>query len=207
MKIQTAEFVISAASPRQFPSPVLPEVAFAGKSNVGKSSLINSLLQRKDLVKTSGTPGKTRLINFFNINGRFLLVDLPGYGFAKVPVAVKAQWEALVSAYLLNRAETLGVVMILDARHSPTDLDRVMKEMLDRAGLPCLMVANKVDKLKRSRLNPNLKTIANDLRLSEIPLAYSASTHAGRPELWRRLEAWLTGGEGGRAQLAGRSSG
>lgn len=200
MKIQTAEFVISAASPRQFPSPVLPEVAFTGKSNVGKSSLINSLLHRKGLVKTSGTPGKTRLINFFNINKRFLLVDLPGYGFARVPDQVKSQWEALVSAYLLNRAETLGVVMILDARHPPTDLDRVMKKLLDKAGLPCLMVANKIDKLKRSQLIPKLKTIAGDLRLAENPLAYSASTHAGRPELWRHLEAWLTGRDGGPGQ-------
>lgn len=192
MKIQTAEFLISAASPRQFPSPVLPEVAFAGKSNVGKSSLINSLLNRKGLVKTSSTPGKTRLINFFSINNTFNLVDLPGYGFTKVPVAVKAQWEDLVSAYLLNRPETLGVVMIVDARHLPTQLDRVMKDMLDRAGLPCLMVANKVDKLKRSRVTPNLKAIADELRLPEPPLAYSANTHSGRTELWRRLEAWLT---------------
>ena len=204
MKIQTAESVISAASPSQFPAPILPEVAFAGKSNVGKSSLINSLPHRKGLVKTSGTPGKTRLINFFNINGRFHLVDLPGYGFAKVPFEVKAQWEALVSAYLLNRAETLGVVMILDARHPPTDLDRVMKKMLDRVGLPCLMVANKVDKLKRSQLKPNLKTIANDMQLSEIPLAYSANTHAGRPQLWERLESWLTGAEGGGAREPSR---
>lgn len=194
MKIQTAEFLISAASPRQFPSPVLPEVAFAGKSNVGKSSLINSLLHRKGLVKTSSTPGKTRLINFFSINNTFHLVDLPGYGFAKVPVEVKAQWGDLVNAYLLNRPETLGVVMIVDARHLPTQLDRVMKEMLDRAGLPCLMVANKVDKLKRSRLAPNLKAIADELRLPENPLAYSANTHSGRTELWRRLEQWLTGG-------------
>lgn len=178
-------------------------MAFAGKSNVGKSSLINSLLRRKGLVKTSGTPGKTRLINFFSINGRFLLVDLPGYGFAKVPLQVKAQWQALVSAYLLDRAETLGVVMILDARHPPTELDRVMKKMLDRAGLPCLMVANKVDKLKRSQLQLKLKSIAHDLRLSEIPLAYSASTHSGRPELWGRLEAWLTGGGRRARRVAG----
>ena len=193
MKIQTAEFVISAASPPQFPHSLLPEVAFSGKSNVGKSSLINSLLHRKNLVKTSGTPGKTRMINFFRINGRFHLVDLPGYGFAKVALPVKEQWEALVSAYLLNRPALRGVVMIVDVRHRPAELDRKMKAMLERAGLPCLMVANKADKLTRSGLSSQLRVIESEFGLPAPPLAYSAQHHTGRPQLWERLDDWISG--------------
>lgn len=191
MKIQSAEFVISAATLGQFPPPLLPEVAFAGKSNVGKSSLINSMLNRKHLVKTSATPGKTRQINFFRINGNFLLVDLPGYGFAKVARPVRAQWERLVGDYLLQRPAVRGVVMIVDARHAPTELDLQMKAMLEQAGLPSLVVANKADKLSRSRLASQLREIPRVLGMSGAPLAYSAVEHTGRPELWRRLDAWL----------------
>ena len=195
MKIQTADFVISAASPRQFPPPLLPEVAFAGKSNVGKSSLINSLLNRKNLVKTSGTPGKTRLINFFKINGHFHLVDLPGYGFARVAREVKDEWEALVSAYLMERPGLRGVVMIVDSRHGPTGLDGQMKSLLEGAGLPYLVVANKADKLGRSALGTQLREIATVLALPSAPMAYSAQKHTGRPELWAQLEDWLASRE------------
>ena len=191
MKIKTADFVISAASPRQFPPPLLPEVAFAGKSNVGKSSLINSLLNRKHLVKTSSTPGKTRMINFFNINEHFHLVDLPGYGFARVAREMKEEWEALVSAYLLERKALQGVVMIVDARHDPTGLDAQMQSLLEKAGLPYLVVANKTDKLSRATLGKHLRNIASVLALTGQPLAYSAQLNTGRPELWAQLESWL----------------
>lgn len=191
MKIQSAEFVISAAAPHQFPHPFLPEVAFAGKSNVGKSSLINSLLNRKNLVKTSATPGKTRLINFFKINEIFHLVDLPGYGFAKVPLAVKAQWEALVNAYLDQRQALRGVVMIVDVRHPPAELDLLMKGMLEHTGQPYLIVANKSDKLSKSQLSKRLRELRSELGLSSPPLAYSAQDHTGRPELWRHVQNWL----------------
>ncbi len=117
MKIVSAEFLISAVSPEQFPPPYVPEIAFLGKSNVGKSSLINVLLNRKHLVKTSGTPGKTRAINFFLINGRFRFVDLPGYGFAKGPEAERRAWKGLSESYLSGREALRGVVMIVDARH------------------------------------------------------------------------------------------
>lgn len=193
MKIKSAEFVLSAASPRQFPPSVIPEVAFVGKSNVGKSSLINSLLNRKKLVKTSSTPGKTQMINFFLINDVFHLVDLPGYGFAKTPENVRKGWEALIEAYLLNRAELRGVVMIVDARHAPGKLDLRMREMLVRSGLACLTVANKIDKLKRSQAQAHLRTVRASMALDDPPLAYSAQNHTGRPQLWGQLESWLSG--------------
>ena len=117
MKIHSAEFVVGAVSPKQFPTPFLPEVAFLGKSNVGKSSLINTLLNRKRLVKTSGTPGKTREINFFLINGNFRFVDLPGYGFSRVAKSQKQHWQQLIESYLRNRTGLQGLVLILDARY------------------------------------------------------------------------------------------
>jgi GTP-binding protein len=191
MKIVSAEFIQSAVSPRGFPPPFLPEVAFAGKSNVGKSSLINALLNRKRLVKTSSVPGKTQAVNFFLINGTFRFVDLPGYGFAKVPQAVRKSWEGLVTSYLEGRACLRGVVVILDARHEPGPLDQQMKGWLDAAGLEVLYVANKVDKLKRAQVQPHLAMIAAALALPAPPLACSAQDGTGRPEIWRQLSAWV----------------
>jgi GTP-binding protein len=191
MKIVSAEFLQSAVSPRGFPPPFLPEVAFAGKSNVGKSSLINALLRRRNLVKTSGTPGKTQAINFFLINAQFRLVDLPGYGFAKVPLEVRKGWEGMVSGYLRARPCLRGVVVILDARHDPGPLDRQLKDWLEAAGVPALYVANKADKLKRGQLASQLKALAAALELPAPPLACSARTGAGRAELWQQLGAWV----------------
>ena len=191
MKIVSAEFVVSAASVAGLPSPLIPEVAFSGKSNVGKSSLINSLLNRKNLVKTSATPGKTQMINFFSINRRFHLVDLPGYGFAKAPQEVRLHWEKLMSEYLLKRMVLRGVVLIMDARHDPGPLDLKMKAWLDSAGLPALVVANKVDKLKKSQIGGRLGAISSALRLAEPPVAYSARNGTGKEQLWRRVGALL----------------
>ncbi len=191
MKIVSAEFVQSAVSPRGFPPPVLPEVAFAGKSNVGKSSLINALLNRRGLVKTSATPGKTQAINFFVINASYRMVDLPGYGFAKVPLAVRQSWEGLILAYLSGREALRGVVVILDARHDPGPLDRQLKAWLDAAGVPALYVANKIDKLKRGQVATRLRAVAAALELDAPPLACSAQTGAGRQEIWRQLIAWV----------------
>ena len=191
MIIKSAEFLISAAAAGQFPTSFLPEVAFAGKSNVGKSSLINSLLNRKHLVKTSSQPGKTRQINFFLINELWHFVDLPGYGFAKAPRAVQAQWEGLVSANLSDRSALKGVVVIVDIRHAPSPLDVQMKAWLDAAQLPALYVANKSDKLKRGQIAGHLKKIINTLALDEPPLVFSAQKGDGRDELWRKIESWL----------------
>ena len=191
MKIVSAEFMVSAASAKQFPPPVLPEIAFLGKSNVGKSSLINALLNRKSLVKTSGTPGKTRQVNFFLINNRFRFVDLPGYGFARVPQPEREAWQELCESYLSARENLRGVVMILDIRHEPPQLDQEMKAWLDHMGLTTLVVANKADKLKRGELVRALKAAAEALGLPAPPLAVSAKSNLGRDVLWKQIGEWL----------------
>ncbi len=187
MKILSAEFILSAASPWQFPVPSLPEIAFAGRSNVGKSTLINSLLNRKKLVKTSSTPGKTQLINFFKINDKFYFVDLPGYGFAKVPESVSKQWQRLIEAYLQERETLRNVVLILDSRHKPTTQDRQLKEWLDYYQRPVLIVASKIDKLKRSQIQKQLKQIKQDLSLDNTPLVHSSLEKGRREEIWKYL--------------------
>jgi GTP-binding protein len=191
MKIRSAEFILSASSPWQFPPPTLPEIAFAGRSNVGKSTLINSLLNRKKLVKTSSTPGKTQLINFFNINDKFHFVDLPGYGFAKVPENVRKQWQRLIESYLQERESLRNVVLIVDSRHGPTTQDRQLKEWLDYYERPVLIVASKVDKLKRGQIQKNLKIIRQDLVLDTTPLAHSSLEKGRREEIWKNLNPWL----------------
>ena len=191
MKIRSAEFILSAATPWQFPATTLPEIAFAGRSNVGKSTLINSLLNRKKLVKTSSIPGKTQLINFFKINDEFHFVDLPGYGFAKVPGNVRKQWQRLIEAYLQERETLRNVVLIVDSRHGPTAQDRQLKEWLDHYQRPVLIVASKVDKLKRRQIQKQLKKIRQDLSLETTPLAHS-SLQNGRPdEIWKNLIPWI----------------
>ena len=191
MKIRSAEFILSASSPWQFPSPTLPEIAFAGRSNVGKSTLINSLLNRKKLVKTSSTPGKTQLINFFKINDKFHFVDLPGYGFAKVPETVRQQWQRLIEAYLQERESLRNVVLIIDSRHGPTSQDRQLKEWLDYYDRPVLIVASKIDKLKRGQIQKHLKIIRQDLSLDTTPLAHSSSEKGRRDQIWKNLNPWL----------------
>lgn len=192
MKIKSTEFIISAATVQQFPQTEHAEIAFAGKSNVGKSTLINSLLNRKNLVKTSATPGKTRLLNFFLINGEFSLVDLPGYGFAKVPQAMQTQWKELVETYLSQRTSLRGVILIIDARHSPTADDLMLQEWLDHYRIPTLIVANKVDKLKRSQVPKHLKQIQTQMGLSELPITHSSLKKVGRKEIWQALLPWLS---------------
>ena len=187
MKIRSAEFILSASSPWQFPAPTLPEIAFAGRSNVGKSTLINSLLNRKKLVKTSSTPGKTQLINFFKINDAFHFVDLPGYGFAKVPENVRQQWQRLIEAYLQERECLRNVVLIVDSRHGPTAQDRQLKEWLDYYERPVLIVASKIDKLKRGQIQKHLKQIRQDLSLEITPLAHSSLEKGRREDIWKNL--------------------
>ena len=159
MKIKSAGLFESAAGANQFPDLVMPEIAFAGRSNVGKSTLINSLLTRKKLVKTSSTPGKTRLINFFLINEIFCLVDLPGYGFAKVPAEMRESWRKLIETYLSRRYNLRGVVLIIDIRHGPTAQERQLKSWLDFHHRPMLVVASKSDKLSRGKCDHNCKKL------------------------------------------------
>jgi len=188
MKIQSAEFIISASSSKQFPvSSKIPEIAFAGRSNVGKSTLINSLLNRKKLVKTSSTPGKTQLINFFKINNKFHFVDLPGYGYAKVPENLRKQWQVLIEAYLNERESLCKVVLIIDSRHPPTSKDRQLKNWLDHYNYPTLVVANKIDKLKNSQVQKHLQQIKENMSLEIKPVGHSSFQKEKREEIWKNL--------------------
>lgn len=185
-----AEFITSAARLSQVPPPGLPEVAFAGRSNVGKSSLINTLVMRKGLVKTSSTPGKTRMLNFFEVNGEFGFVDLPGYGFARGSKGERAGWGPLIEGYLAKRPTLRAVVLIMDARHEPFAADLELAEWLRHQGLTTIFVATKSDKLGRGRLLEQRKKMAEVLGLEpDRIILFSAKTRHGRPELWRAIKA------------------
>jgi GTP-binding protein len=190
MKIISAEFMISAVSDEQYPRGELPEIAFVGRSNVGKSSLINSLLNRKKLVKTSATPGKTQMINFFDVNHEFVCADLPGYGFAKVPKAVQKKWQALVEQYLTTRENLKTVVLIVDIRRKPTDLDLHMQEWLEEYNVDYILVATKADKLSQAEQSKQLKQIRQVFvkDTNRELVAYSSKNQRGRKELWKFLQ-------------------
>lgn len=190
MNFQNAEFLISAAAPKDFPRNRLPEIAFAGKSNVGKSSVINRLLQRKNFARVGDKPGKTVHVNYFVIDRQCYLVDLPGYGFAKVSQKEKERWGKLMEDYFAANRIYLGV-LIVDYRHPPTNNDITMARWFLDSGCPFVVVANKMDKLKRSELEPNLKTIREDLELpDECPIIpFSAEKGNGRDDLVRMILA------------------
>ena len=184
MNFNNVEFVISAAAVKDFPGNGLPEIAFAGKSNVGKSSVINRVLQRKNFARVGEKPGKTVHINYFLLDKQCYLVDLPGYGFAKVSQSEKDRWAKLMEAYFAENRIDLGV-MIVDARHAPTNNDITMASWFLNSGCPFVVVANKLDKLKKSEIVPNLARIREDLELPEdCPvLPFSAEKGPGRAEL------------------------
>lgn len=185
MNLHNAEFVISAASDRDFPRDGLPQIAFAGKSNVGKSSVINKLLLRKNLARVGEAPGKTTHINFFKIDGRAYFVDLPGYGYAKVSQKEKERWAGLIDGYFASSGLiTLGI-QIVDARHKPTALDVNMADWFLQTGCPFLVVANKLDKLRKSDIPGNLALIWETLGLREDcpAIPFSAEKGTGREEL------------------------
>lgn len=182
MNLHNAEFVLSAASLSSCPKDRLPQIAFAGRSNVGKSSVINRLLQRKNFARVGEAPGKTTHINYFLIDKAMYLVDLPGYGYAKVPKAEKERWAKLIESYFADPdLITLGV-LIVDARHKPTANDVIMNNWFQQSGRPYVVVANKMDKLKKSEIQPNLQTIRDTLALEEeVPLIpFSAEKGEGR---------------------------
>jgi GTP-binding protein len=189
MKIKSATFIVSATNPSQYPRHSLPEIAFVGRSNVGKSSLINSLVGKKGLAKTSSTPGKTRLINFFNINNTLCFVDLPGYGYAKAPKEVIAGWQSMIETYLLKRENLRGIVLILDFRHAPTPDDQAMKEWLDYHKIKTVVVATKADKLSKNQRISRLKEIEKLLPVQpgEPFIGFSAITGEGKKEIWQAL--------------------
>ncbi len=196
MKVSSAEFVKSAFDEAQWPGGDLPEVAFLGRSNVGKSSLINSLLGVKGLARTSSTPGRTQALNFFLINRRFRFVDLPGYGYARVPEAIRRSWAEFVTGYLAKRGGLVLSIHVVDSRHDPTTLDVQLHEWLVAHAKPHLIVATKADKLSRNELRKNVGRVAQRLSASGGPapevVAYSAVTGLGRERVWRAIAAALT---------------
>jgi GTP-binding protein len=190
--VKTAEFITSATRPPHYPPGEMPEIAFAGRSNVGKSSLINVLLNRKNLVRTSSTPGRTQLINFFLVNGEFMLVDLPGYGFAKVPLAVKKQWGPMMETYLSSRDNLRVVVLILDIRRVPTAEDRQMLEWLRAYSVPPLLVVTKCDKVSKNERARQAALIARTLEVEKSELHFfSALSKEGKDAVWQQIERLL----------------
>ena len=192
MRIHTADFLQSAARADQFPRDGRPEVAFAGRSNVGKSSLINRLLGRRALARTSSTPGRTRTINFYSVNDACLFVDLPGYGYAKVSRAVQEEWWAVVEAYLTDRVPLRGVVHLTDARHPPTEQDRELQEFLAAIRVPCVHVLTKGDKVPRGQRAAAQRAARETLGpASPEAIVFSAETGEGVADLWRAIDAVL----------------
>jgi GTP-binding protein len=204
MKILSAKFVTSAAWPKQFPTDSRPQVAFAGRSNVGKSSLINALLNRKSLVKTSSTPGKTQLINFFLINDDFYCVDLPGYGYAKAPRSVVDAWAPMIEGYIRDSPQIRAVVVLLDIRRDPDARDVRLLEWLRHYGVPAFYVLTKADKLKRGEAAKARQSIAKALGLAEPPLLTSVMSGQGIGELKTEVARRLRDGStaAGRRQPA-----
>lgn len=194
MKILSAEFITSAVSAKQFPSDARQQIAFAGRSNVGKSSLINSLLHRRSLVKTSTTPGKTQMINFFMINDQFYFVDLPGYGYARAPKRVVDAWAPLIERYLKDAPQVRAVVVLLDARRVPDERDMRLLEWLNHNGVPAIYVLTKTDKLKRQEAERARETVRTTLSLGEKPILTSAKKGQGMDQLWKEIRAALRDG-------------
>lgn len=189
--INNAQFEISAVKPQQYPAGNLPEVAFAGRSNVGKSSIINSLLNRKAIARVSSTPGKTREINFYNLDKKLYFVDLPGYGYAKVSKDKKQSWGDVISTYLDTRQNLALTIMLVDIRHLPSADDCMMFDWIKSSNIPYLLVASKADKITRSQVNPSLQAIRKALGLDDTGevIPYSAETKQGRDEIWRRIDS------------------
>jgi len=188
MNVQNVALKVVAGSIKQFPEDTLPEIAFVGKSNVGKSSLINSLLGRKSLARISSAPGKTRTINWYEVDEQLFFVDLPGYGYAKVSKAEQLKWGKVIETYLHKRESLKLVLLLVDVRHAPGEGDQMMMQWLQHYNVPTLVVATKSDKIKRSQHDKQKKIIREVLGISKNELLlYSSETKAGRDEVWQRI--------------------
>ena len=193
IKVNSAHFVMSAPSVNGCPAGDRPEIAFAGRSNVGKSSLINSLLNRKGLVRTSSTPGRTQLLNFFAINEAFYFVDLPGYGFARAPRAVREQWQPMVHGYLTGRPSLRALVWLLDVRRDPSREDLEFLDWLEEQEVPTIPVITKVDKVSRNELTRRIRRIATVTGLeADFFTPFSVMGHRGHSELWELISSTLS---------------
>lgn len=195
MEIKQAEFIISAVRKNQYPKEGLEEIAFVGRSNAGKSSLINVLVNRKKLAKTSSTPGKTRLVNFFLINKKFYFVDLPGYGYAKISKSQKSDWKQIIESYLIKRKQLKAIILILDSRHKPTSDDITMYKWIIYYNYKAIIVATKVDKISKNQLAKNIKIIRETLNLEpkDKLFTFSSLNKQGKDELLNEIGSIIEG--------------
>lgn len=193
MVIKSVELKTVCGVTSKLPQNEIPEIAFAGRSNVGKSSLINAIINRKSLARTSSQPGKTQTINFYEVNKEFFLVDLPGYGYAKASEAVKAQWGKMIERYLVKSKQLRVIFLLVDIRHEPTANDVGMYEFIKSTGFKPVIIATKLDKIKRSQLAANVKVIRNKLKLeNDVPvIPFSATTKQGREEIYEVMESFI----------------
>ncbi|MBX7256379.1 MAG: ribosome biogenesis GTP-binding protein YihA/YsxC [Candidatus Hydrogenedentes bacterium] len=194
MRIKSADFLKSAILPDQFPRDGRPEIAFAGRSNAGKSTLLNVLLNKKNLAKTSKRPGKTQMINFFDVNGSVYFVDLPGYGFAKVSKALREEWGRAITDYLATRNTLRIVAHLIDVRHKPSHNDHELLDLLEEAKVPTVLVATKVDKVGAAERMRYLEAMAEELGIDEVDsiIPFSAVSKEGLRELWNTIDACIT---------------
>lgn len=190
MNVNNVALEAVAVKAAQYPEETLPEVAFAGKSNVGKSSLINTMINRKALARTSQNPGKTRTINFYNVESKLYFVDLPGYGYAKAPKSEIAKWGKMIEDYLIKRETLKAIIMLVDIRHEPGANDKIMYDWLKHYGHKIIVVATKSDKLKRSQLPKHKKMLSEGLGLEkgDILIPFSSENKSGKEELWNVIE-------------------
>lgn len=191
MELNNAKYELTAVKPEQYPLSDLPEIALLGRSNVGKSTIINTLLNRKNLARVSSEPGKTRGINFYNIDDRLYFVDLPGYGYAKVSKEIKSSWGGFIETYLNFRPQLRMAVMLVDIRHSPSADDKIMYNWIAEHGLYHIVVATKMDKISRSQVKPRVQEIKKTLDIGEkvVVIPYSSETRQGKDEIWTVIKA------------------
>ena len=190
MIVKNPKFEISAVSPKQYPKNGLPEIVLVGKSNVGKSSFINTMINRKKLARTSSEPGKTRQINFYNIDDSFYFVDLPGYGYSKMSKKEQDQVGHFIEEYLFNRHEIALIIFLIDIRHSPTANDRLMYNYIISSGLPCIILANKADKIAVTKVNDTVKALQKELNpIGDIPtFPFSSERKIYKDDVWNFLD-------------------
>ena len=193
MLIKNPKFEISAVGPKQYPSQGLPEIVLVGKSNVGKSSFVNTMIHRKKLARTSSEPGKTRQINFYNMDDQFYFVDLPGYGYSKMSKKEQKQVGKFIENYLFHREEISLIIFLIDIRHSPTANDKLMYQYIISSGLPCLILANKADKIAITKVVPTVKSLQKQLNpIGDIPtLPFSSERKIYEDEVWKIIEQYI----------------